>query len=543
MKTNKDKPKKEKKPRRRFSSPPIRWKIFGFVMVPCLAIVIILWFVQIVFFGYFYSNTKTDELKRNTEIVINDMEREDIQDRIFFLASNGDMNFLVTDTGAFEQIYSSGAVFDSATHGLGSYGLFELYEEAKENGGETVRYYSHEKNIEKYIATEIKPTDVERDFGNDSKAVYESDETEDTAEERQFRDKSKRIPPPAVFGNREKNNDLMYAKITKLSDGREIMVVADTRISPLDSTVKTLRIQLILCTIIAVIISFIVSFAISRHVAKPIETINKTAKKLAQGNFDVEFKGKGYREIEQLNDTLNCTSVELSKVDTLRCELMANVSHDMRTPLTMIVGYGEVMRDIPGENNPENVQVIIDEANRLTRFVNSVLDLSKLQSGMSEYNPEKTNLTGMLRDVEERYRKLMLDENFEITLSCAGDEDVYIKCDEPKLFQVLLNLTDNAINYSNAPKKVVIKQTLNEDGNVRVEVVDNGNGIDKDELPYIWDRYYKTDKSHKRNVAGSGIGLSIVKEILKIHSARFGVQTQKGVGSTFWFELPVVLHE
>jgi signal transduction histidine kinase len=255
---------------------------------------------------------------------------------------------------------------------------------------------------------------------------------------------------------------------------------------------------------------------------------------LAEGNFDAKFEGKGYREIEELNDTLNFAADELGKVETLRRELMANVSHDMRTPLTMIVGYGEAMRDIPGENNSENIQVIIDEANRLAEFVNSVLDLSKLQSGLDTLEYEETDAAELLVKTAERYRKLVPDA--EILLDFVGEGSTTVKCDVSKITRVLHNLTDNAINYASTPARVVLRQIIGENS-VRIEISDNGEGISRDELPYIWDRYYKTEKSHRRNVVGSGIGLSIVKEILKKHGARFGVESKEKEGSTFWFEL------
>lgn len=126
-------------------------------------------------------------------------------------------------------------------------------------------------------------------------------------------------------------------------------------------------------------LALIFAAIMSKKVSKPIIKINESAKELAKGNVAVHFDGEGYREITELNDTLNYAAEELSKVENLRRELIANVSHDLRTPLTMITGYAEVMRDIPGENTPENVQIIIDEANRLTSLVNDMLDISSFR--------------------------------------------------------------------------------------------------------------------------------------------------------------------
>ena len=522
--------KQNKKKKRK--SVKIRWRLFGAILIPTVLTLVTLWVLHTVFLGVFYSGIKTSELKKTTENVINNIESEDINDRILMLSNDGDINIRVIETSQFGTLYSTGDVFNSVTYGWESFSMFNLYEEVMEGGGELVRYYTEkpEPPISSHNSFEKKDDFIEipTDFQND---IPRNDD-----ELRHFRERFRPTVGPKFFDNVGKHNDLLYAKITELSDGVEVMVVADTRISPLDSTVKVLRHQLLFCSVITVLLSLVVSFMVAKRISSPIEKINKSAKVLAGGDFDVRFDGKGYREIEELSDTLNFASTELGKVEGLRRELMANVSHDMRTPLTMIVGYSEVMRDIPGENNPENVQVIIDEANRLTEFVNSVLDLSKLQNGMEELEITRVDITEMLETSAERYRRLMSTEDFELSLEYS--DHAYVNCDVTKITQVLHNLTDNAINYAASPKKVTIRQVFTGE-NVRIEISDNGEGIDQSELPYIWDRYYKTEKTHKRNYVGSGIGLSIVKEILKNHSAKFGVESSKNKGSTFWFELPL----
>ena len=498
-------------------SARIMWKVFNFMLLPLFLLLGTLWLVQTVLLGMFYGNIKTQELKSTTESVIQNIENNDIQNRIFFLSSNGDINIRVIDTSEFESMYTSGEVFDSVTYGWGPYGMLKLYDEVVQNGGEYSRYYTEEKE---YVPFSVPDN-------SDSDILPEKPE--------KFREHFDRIPRPRFFENVGRHNDLLYAKTATLSDGSEVMVVADTRMSPLDSTVKTLRIQLIWSSVITIIISLVVSFFVAKSVSRPIEKLNLSAKKLANGSADLKFDARGYREIEELSDTLNYTAVELSKVETLRRELMANVSHDMRTPLTMIVGYGEAMRDIPGENNAENAQLIVDEANKLSGFVNNVLDLSKLQGGMYELECRRINLTQMLEYEVNRYTKLLADSGGIVTID--AQEDVFVVCDETKLLRVITNLLDNAVNYANDPKKVSVKLYVTDKNCARVEISDNGDGIDTNELPYIWDRYYKSNKNHKRNVVGSGIGLSIVKQILTLHKAKFGVETKKGLGSCFWFEI------
>jgi signal transduction histidine kinase len=199
----------------------------------------------------------------------------------------------------------------------------------------------------------------------------------------------------------------------------------------------------------------------------------------------------------------------------------------------MITGYSEVMRDLPGENTPENVQIIIDEAKRLTTLVNDVLDISKLQSGTEKLNLATFSLTQSIREMMTRYAKLT-----DYRIEFLADSDVNVHADELKISQVVYNLVNNAITYTGSDKRVTIRQIVN--GNkVRIEVIDTGEGIPQDKLCDIWDRYYKVDKEHKRAQIGTGLGLSIVKTVLDMHGGTYGVQSEQGKGSIFWFELDI----
>ena len=293
----------------------------------------------------------------------------------------------------------------------------------------------------------------------------------------------------------------------------------------------------VIITVIMTAFSVLLVLLLSSMISRPIIRITESAKQLATGDYDVHFTGGSYREITELADTLNYAGRELSKVEHLRQEFIANVSHDLRTPLTMISGYAEVMRDLPGENTPENVQIIIDEAHRLTDLVNDLLDLSRLQSGAQTPNPEPLNLTEMIRGIMGRYAKLVLHDGYTITLE-AG-QDAMVMADRLRMTQVLYNLINNAINYAGEDRMVLVRQTV-EYGAVKVEVIDHGEGIDAESLPYVWDRYYKVDKNHRRSAVGAGLGLSIVKGVLEAHGAEYGVASTVGRGSDFWFRLPLL---
>ena len=188
----------------------------------------------------------------------------------------------------------------------------------------------------------------------------------------------------------------------------------------------------------------------------------------------------------------------------------------------MITGYGEVMRDLPGENTPENIQIIIDEASRLSTLVNDLLDLSKLQSGALQAEKKEFCLTDSIREIFSRYSKLVEQDGYNIIFEAK--ENVYINADELRISQVVYNLVNNAVNHVGEDKTVIVTQSVSR-GKVLIE------------------RYYKVDKEHRRGVIGSGLGLSIVKSILDTHNARYGVRSTPGKGSTFWFEIGVVRTE
>ena len=510
-----------------------------------MTILITLWGCQVLFINAFYQSVKTEELKEAADEVVRNIEEEDSAEIFDRIIMQNDINVRIINTSDFENVYSGGDGFISATHDIGYYELMRLYDLALENGGEISQYYTYDKEKERQIFHDKRHEGGQ--YGHRTDENYSDIAgAEENADDNNNGDRL-RIgvefytgrPPNAMifFRNNRYVDDFLYARIVKLNNGTELMIISDVQVTPLDSTIAILKSQLIVTTVIALVLSLLLSYSVARYIAKPIENLNASAKKLARGEFDTEFSGKGYREIEQLSDTLNYTARELDKVDKFRRELLANVSHDLRTPLTMIEGYAEVMRDIPGENTPENVQVIIDETNRLTEFVNNILDLSKLQSGIQSLTLEKTNLTALLSDISIRYVNLTKSDGYNIELS-AGD-DIYIECDENKLSQALNNLMDNAVNHTGDDKKVAVRQVV-EENTVRIEISDTGKGIPTEELPYIWDRYYRAEASHKRSVVGSGIGLSIVKSIFELHNVSYGVESTVGKGSTFWVEFNII---
>lgn len=336
---------------------------------------------------------------------------------------------------------------------------------------------------------------------------------------------------------RPKSINFLGTQIASDANGARYMMIISASYQPLNSTVRTLSMQYSWILAIVVIMTVVTVYLLYRRISKPLIRMTAAAQELAKGKYDTDFSGKGgFRETRELAQSLNYASRELSKNDKLQKELIANISHDLRTPLTMIKGYGEVIRDLPRENTPENIQIIIDETTRLSELVNDLLDLSKLQAGSATPKKSIFDMTDAICEIMGRYEAFTKHQGYTISFARSGQATVY--ADRGMMLQVLYNLINNAINYTGEDKTVRVEETI-ADGCVRVSVSDTGDGIPQDEVPYIWDRYYKVDKVHKRAMVGTGLGLSIVRQILDAHGAAYGVQSTIGKGSAFWFEVPI----
>lgn len=505
-------PKKNK-----LSQISIKWKIFLFLLGFCGVLLILLWLFQVVFLNSFYKSIKINEIKTTAHAIEETINEENIESVISTLSENNEICIVVLSNSG-DVVYSSHVLKGCLIHSKTSFDQKTLPADVTQNDGELYQYYNHEGSSQE------GEQDPVSDTPQDGSAVAEN--------------------KPPLEKEREKEKDtLIYSKTITDQNGNELTLVLNSLISPVNATVNTLRVQLYYITAFMILFSVILALIIAKWISRPIEAINNSAKMLATGDYSTRFKGTGYKEISELSDTLNYTARELSKVELLRQELIANISHDLRTPLTLISGYAEAMRDLPNENNAENAQIIVDETKRLTTLVNDVMDISKLQTGNLNINPQPYNLTASLGDSINRMNKLMEIDDYQIDF--LSDQEITLSADETRISQAFYNLLTNAINYTGADKKITVTQTIFENPDdaladwVKIEVADTGEGIAEEDLPYIWERYYKVDKTHKRAVTGTGLGLSIVKSIFDMHGGNYGVNSKVNEGSVFWFTLKI----
>lgn len=307
-----------------------------------------------------------------------------------------------------------------------------------------------------------------------------------------------------------------------------------TTLEDIDTTTVVLKSQLIYITLAVMVLSVLIAYFISKRITSPIVKMTESAKKLGTGNYNIKFAKSGIIEIDELADSLNYATEELGKTIELRRDLMANVSHDLKTPLTMIKAYSEMIRDYTYKDKIKrnaNLDVIVKETDRLNILVNDILDLSKLEANKDNLNIEEFDLVKEIKEILKRYDYLIKDG---YKIKYQGLKTILVKADKNKINQVVYNLINNAINYTGNDKVVTISLTK-ESEKILVEVIDTGKGIKKEEIKYIWDKYYKSNKNHQRSKIGTGIGLSIVKEILTYHNFEYGVKSIIGKGTTFYF--------
>ena len=308
---------------------------------------------------------------------------------------------------------------------------------------------------------------------------------------------------------------------------------------PVRSTVEILHDQLFLIIAIALFLAFVLSYYVSNRISRPIQKLTASASRMADGDFSTRFiPGKrNYTEINDLSRALNKSAIELGKTADLQKDIMANVSHDLRTPLTMIKSYAEMIRDLSGDNpvtRNEHLQVIIDESDRLAVLVNDMMALSQMQAGTMQLKIDTFDITETTETLLNPYRLLEADG---YSFDLHSREHYNVIGDEDRIKQVISNLLTNAIKYCGTDKKIIIN--IRRWGNkIHFEIIDHGVGIKPEELDHMWERYYKSSSNHVRSTGGSGLGLSIVSQILNLHGAKYGAESKVGKGTTMWFELP-----
>jgi signal transduction histidine kinase len=305
-------------------------------------------------------------------------------------------------------------------------------------------------------------------------------------------------------------------------------------LNAVDTAARVLRSQLSLITVVLALAATILALVLSRTLSRPILAATAAARKLATGEYETHLTVKGQDEIAELSTALNELGQQLQVTETLRRELIANVSHELRSPLTVIQGYAETVRDVtwPDEKKrSEQLTLIADEASRLTRVVGDILEYSKLQAGVRPPSSQVFAAGPVLMSVQMRFELEAAARGLTLDLAgTAGD----IRFDPAQFEQILTNLVANAINYAD-PDSVIQINVRPAGAKSRIEVINQGETIPADELKKIWDRYHRSGQVRDDRRLGTGLGLAIVRSILEQHGVAYGVESQNHQ-IRFWFE-------
>ena len=313
-------------------------------------------------------------------------------------------------------------------------------------------------------------------------------------------------------------------------------VIVSTDLERIEQARGVISMQLPVIAAVTLCAGILGAFLFSRWFARPITELSGAARRVAKGDYSARVTPRGHDELAVLAQDFNTMTREVARSNELQRDLLANISHDLRTPLTLIKGYAETVRDLTGadaEKRTAQMDVIIDETDRLSGLVNSVLELSKVSSGAEKLAPVRFDIAQLCEEVAERYEDACTKAGFHLTVQ--ADTPCDIMADPEALSRVVHNFLANAMHHVGADGYLALR-VLPKDGGARVEVEDHGAGIPKEDLPYIFDKYYRSRADAGKQ--GSGLGLSICKAILVRHGFAFGAQSEVGRGSLFWFEAP-----
>lgn len=469
---------------------PIRWYLFSHYILFCVVLLSVLFVVQIAFTDDFYRLHTRRQLISQSDLLTENIDNPELDILMTSLSREHSLSiYLINEEYQIE----SRAEYSRPTSLVQSRSWFRDIWHLSDKG---TFYLSVVESFQSYLNTYSR---------------YEANHF------------SGDVPQESLPEN------MICARVVPLKSGEQVLLILVSCVKPSTATRELIQNISLVLLLFMLAFSFLFAWFSSLGFARPIRNFSESVHRVSEGDYTVHFHSDSNREFSQLGKALNHMVDQFSKTEDLRRELIATASHDLRTPLTMLRGYAEMMRDIPGENTPENAQIVIDEANRLSTFVNNILDLSRLRSGTQEMHPVVFCLTDRVRDLVNTFQKLSGGQN---DVRFSPKTSVFVHADEIYISRAINNLIHNAVVHGNADTTVTVLQTV-KNGRVTITVQDNGPGIPDDQLKEIWERYQKGSPS------GTGLGLPIVKAAVEQNNGTCGVESVFGEGSSFWIELPV----
>jgi signal transduction histidine kinase len=286
----------------------------------------------------------------------------------------------------------------------------------------------------------------------------------------------------------------------------------------------------------ATLFGIVMAVAIARAVSSPVERLTAAARRMESGDLAVRVEPGGGAELEELAHGFNAMAATLARNEELRRRMVSDVAHELRAPLTNIRCELESMQDGLTAPTPERIASLHDETMHLTSLVDDLQDLALAEAGRLDIDPQPVTVVALARraaaGIEPRARER------GVTIRCEGDDDVVVLADTRRAVQILTNLLTNAVAHMETAGEIRIAWSRG-NGEAIIQVIDSGVGIPADELPHIFERFYRVDVSRSRTTGGAGLGLSIVRQLVAAHGGRVWAESEAGKGSTFSFTLPM----
>ncbi|WP_404448334.1 HAMP domain-containing histidine kinase [Sutcliffiella horikoshii] len=387
----------------------------------------------------------------------------------------------------------------------------------------------------------IEPTLVEKDFhvylfDVDGERIFKNGSFEHEEIDKGLLEKAKSGEYVAKGG--WTNGDLSYVIASPIE--RELTMVMIFH--DLSHAYQQVLYMILLTFAITIAIAGIIIWFLSAKITAPLRDMNEIALKYAKGDFSQSVQIASKDEIGQLGESFNHMAAELNSLEETRKDFIANVSHDLRTPLTSIKGFLIALLDdtIPANQRKEFYLLMKDETERVIKLVNDTLDMSQLEAGQVTLRPTSYNLTKQLQLIAVKLEPHLANKKLEIQL-IPDNQEIMVVADRDRIEQALINLLQNAIQVSSTHQDIQVFLEKEEE-EVVIRILDHGEGISEENLRRIWERFYKTDKA-RSGKTGIGIGLSIVKSIMDLHGTTIKVESKVGEGTVFSFALPLMKQE
>ena len=300
----------------------------------------------------------------------------------------------------------------------------------------------------------------------------------------------------------------------------------------------------LIATVISVALELIALFIITKEITEPIRELEKMTKQMAAGNFKVKIQSRSNDEVGELVNSYNAMAEALGNLDMMRNDFIASISHELRTPMTSIGGFIDGILDgvIPAEKQEHYLQIVKEEIARMNALVNDLLNMARLQSGKVELDLLPCSLEELLRNTALKLKPIIDENEIQIVFDIKT-KNCEVLVDRPSIERVLINLIQNAVKFTNPGGTVTLHSEPDGKNKVRITVEDTGSGIAREEIPFIFEKFYKADKSRGLDKKGTGLGLAIVKNILSAHGQEIHVESTVGKGSRFIFTLPIYRKE